>query len=384
MQKLIFLITIAAVSFSSCRVIPYYTTVDKMVGINPGMKLDAVSATLGVNPHGYYLDVNNGKKIVVYKYKHRYHKVLKIEVPTEHGLAGGSPRFRKPSNAYFVFDQYSGKLEGYITDLGRKSGEDLLMEESYLRLFLNNPGKMRKLKSGSAKSKSGLRSSLKKKAGKVKRSKSQSSSKDKLKANRTPKGASAKSKKKDASSRSSAKLQNSEKVSTISFGSGLSFFITPSSWDNYETTKMPVINSMYDISLNNVVSLGVGLSYQRASGTYDYTYSYEDPWTGFEDITEEVTVSRSKLNLRLRTNFHYGRKEKLDMYSGFGLGLSLDRFNHTSSDPYYLEDASPNYPITLQIIPIGMQYYLTEKSGVHVELGLIGPYVVAFGLTFKL
>ncbi|HIA05312.1 MAG TPA: hypothetical protein EYN71_01115 [Flavobacteriales bacterium] len=150
MRTILLLFTLAIIG-SSCRTVPYYTTVKKMTQIRTGMKLDAVNSTLGISPHDYYLDVNNGKKIMVYKYKHRYHKVLKMEVSKERGLAGGSPRFRKANNAYFVFDQNSGKLDGFITDLGRKQGEEILKDENYLRLFLDDPEKMRGLTSKSSK-----------------------------------------------------------------------------------------------------------------------------------------------------------------------------------------------------------------------------------------
>ena len=151
MRTILLLFTLAIIG-SSCRTVPYYTTVKKMTQIRTGMKLDAVNSTLDISPHDYYLDVNNGKKIMVYKYKHRYHKVLKMEVSKERGLAGGSPRFRKANNAYFVFDQNSGKLDGFITDLGRKKGEKILDEENYLRLTLADPQKIRGLTSKSGRS----------------------------------------------------------------------------------------------------------------------------------------------------------------------------------------------------------------------------------------
>ncbi|HIA35254.1 MAG TPA: hypothetical protein EYN89_00605 [Flavobacteriales bacterium] len=150
MRTIIILFTLAVLG-SSCRTVPYYTTIEKMTAIKPGMKLDAVNSALAVTPHDYYLDVNRGKKIMVYKYKHRYHKILKLEIASERGLSAGAPRYRKPSDAYFVFDQNSGKLEGYITDLGRAKGVDVLNNENYLKLFLKDPEKMRGLSSGNKK-----------------------------------------------------------------------------------------------------------------------------------------------------------------------------------------------------------------------------------------
>ncbi len=150
MRTILLLFTLAVLG-SSCRTVPYYTTIEKMTAIKPGMKLDAVNSALAVTPHDYYLDVNRGKKIMVYKYKHRYHKILKLEIASERGLSAGAPRYRKPSDAYFVFDQNSGKLEGYITDLGRAKGVDVLNDENYLKLFLKDPEKMRGLSSGNKK-----------------------------------------------------------------------------------------------------------------------------------------------------------------------------------------------------------------------------------------
>ncbi len=66
----LFLVTLV---FSSCSniIVPYYTTVDKMTKVNPGMTKENVVTTLGVEPYEIFHGIEGGCEIHQFKYKHK-------------------------------------------------------------------------------------------------------------------------------------------------------------------------------------------------------------------------------------------------------------------------------------------------------------------------
>jgi hypothetical protein len=58
---------------------PRYTTVDQIYNLNIGMTMDEVSMTLGVKPYDIYTSFENGYKVLIYNYKHKYMNVDSID-----------------------------------------------------------------------------------------------------------------------------------------------------------------------------------------------------------------------------------------------------------------------------------------------------------------
>ena len=122
MKRILHLLLVILV-FSSCSniIIPYYTTVDKMTKINPGMSKENVVTTLGIEPYEIFHGIENGCEVHQFKYKHAEFK---------HGTLNsyqnikGAKRYVDPSNVYIYYRD--GKVESLVTDDGKKGGSMVL------------------------------------------------------------------------------------------------------------------------------------------------------------------------------------------------------------------------------------------------------------------
>lgn len=184
-------------------------------------------------------------------------------------------------------------------------------------------------------------------------------------------------------STTSVQAQNEKGQMAISVGAGQSLLGSIYNSAEFENVKViPVINGMFDFAVSDVVSMGIGLSYQSIST--DVNSFYLDPTTNTY-IDETVTESLNKLNVGVRMNFHYARGiDGLDMFSGFRLGYTNWGVSSTSSDPNYVESVSFNMPFALQLVPVAVRYYFTDMIGIHLETGIIGPYMIAGGISLKM
>ncbi|MEN0045829.1 MAG: hypothetical protein AAF806_02085 [Bacteroidota bacterium] len=149
---------------------------------------------------------------------------------------------------------------------------------------------------------------------------------------------------------------------------------------------VPAIQLSYDYGLAKWFSLGAGVSYQRLG--FDFTdFSYTDGQNQNNQVGD-LSVDANRLNITLRTLFHYGNSDKIDMYSGFRLGITSWGLNVDASDPDIEEDfqTSPFAGIvpTGQIIPFALRAYLSEKLGLSFELGIGAPHAIALGLNYRM
>ena len=178
-----------------------------------------------------------------------------------------------------------------------------------------------------------------------------------------------------------ANAQNEQGQLVISAGAGQSLM------DNFVSGlenigEIPVINGMVDFAVSDLISLGLGISYQSVWGEDSNSYTLNNA-TYYENVTQTWT----KLNVGVRMNFHYARSisDKLDLYSGFRVGYSNWTKDNDSSDPDYVSLIDEiKLPFAFQIVPIGARYYFTDMIGIHFETGVIGPYYAAGGVSFKL
>ena len=128
----------------------YYTSVEKIYKLEKDMSYLKVNDVLGIQPYDIYVDFNNGKKIVTYLYKNRYHEVENTLTDSEKGLNGGTPKYLTSSeddqSLYCVFDQNTQLLNSYVSDIGRNKASQVLKDEQNLKSYVKNPSKPRKLK----------------------------------------------------------------------------------------------------------------------------------------------------------------------------------------------------------------------------------------------
>jgi hypothetical protein len=145
MRKSLLLLSSALLFLTlSCSktVVPNFTTVDEIYNLKPGMSLSQVNQTLGVLPHEFYTNFQDGSKVVEYKYRRKYQRVSIKQAP--YVLNSGSERFRDEESVFVVFDAQSGKMRNFVTTAGRKSALKELNNSYNLSLIQENPIRFRK------------------------------------------------------------------------------------------------------------------------------------------------------------------------------------------------------------------------------------------------
>ena len=126
-----------ALIFSSCSnvIVPYYTTVDKITEVDPGMSKDQVVETLGIAPYEIFHGIEGGCEIHQFKYKHKEisHGTLNSYSSNNNGVE----RFVDPSNLYIYYRD--GKVESLVTDAGKKGGSMVLSFAKELQSACDGP-----------------------------------------------------------------------------------------------------------------------------------------------------------------------------------------------------------------------------------------------------
>ncbi|MEM8528827.1 MAG: hypothetical protein AAGG68_29600 [Bacteroidota bacterium] len=148
----------------------------------------------------------------------------------------------------------------------------------------------------------------------------------------------------------------------------------------------PAFQIAYDYGVAKWFSIGIGASYQRLG--FDFTdFTYTDENGQVNDIGD-LNINANRLNLTLRPLFHYGNSDKIDMYSGFRVGITNWRLGFDTSNPNLEEDLkdSPFFGIvpTAQLIPFALRAYLSENFGLSFELGIGAPHAIALGVNYCL
>jgi hypothetical protein len=145
MKKQIILILLAFTSVICCKaqILDNCTTIEEIFKLNKGMSFQTVSNTLGVQPYEFYVNFENGNKVVVYRYMKQYQEVASKDVNARKGLTGGKEKFKGASDLYVVFDTPTGEMLFYITDLGREKAGEILGSSNQLKLIKEDPIKFK-------------------------------------------------------------------------------------------------------------------------------------------------------------------------------------------------------------------------------------------------
>lgn len=128
------LIAVSVSLFTSCipsKLIPMYTSVEKLANLNPGMSKDEALSTLD---NLYPFDILNGEsnlcEIHHYKYKHLYQNVSG-DVTAEKSLRGGAARYMQEKDAYLVYKD--GKLYSITSSIGNSDFGKLMADIQNLK-----------------------------------------------------------------------------------------------------------------------------------------------------------------------------------------------------------------------------------------------------------
>lgn len=122
---------------------------------------------------------------------------------------------------------------------------------------------------------------------------------------------------------------------------------------------------------------GIGVDSWFAQSNLNFNlYSSKD------SVTYHHHYSTTKFASILTFNAHYGKGDKFEGYSSFGIGYSHRTFKFDSDDPNFTHaDVRSPIPIAMRF-STGMRYYINRFVGINAAFGIGGP-LISVGMTAK-
>lgn len=175
--------------------------------------------------------------------------------------------------------------------------------------------------------------------------------------------------------------------STVSIGVGQSMvktlsdiFLNNNTFDstglNY--TALPAFYVNYDFQVNEFFSVGAAGSFQLFK---------------LKNTTTSEFVQINRTNIGIRALFHYGKSDKMDMYSGVRLSTTMwDLSTNITGDPSvteFVDDLNSSkffnkaVVIAPQIVAFGIKGYFTDMFGAHLEFSIGSPYYLSGGVNMR-
>ena len=131
----------------------------------------------------------------------------------------------------------------------------------------------------------------------------------------------------------------------------------------------------FEFAASDVVGLGISINYASKHGDYISKF----PNTYLNPVT--LDIMRTSINARI--NFHFFTEEKLDMYTGVGIGYRFGSYNFLR---YGSKEKNNTYEISYPLgfeMTVGLRYYFSKLFGVYMEMGLARSLIQA-GIVFKM
>ncbi len=173
---------------------------------------------------------------------------------------------------------------------------------------------------------------------------------------------------------SSAFAQDYKSTATANVGVSLvgrfiSFVVNVDTIGGYSAT--PAMQLTYDYMVTDFLSAGAAASFQQFK---------------FSDNEASFTIKR--MNFAVRALFHYGKSDKLDMYSGIRLGMTNwgYKIDVPTNDPTLtaLQDSKlSGFGFAPQLVAFGIRGYFTDHIGANVEFAIGAPYYMTGGVNYR-
>ncbi|RLD53091.1 MAG: hypothetical protein DRI94_00965 [Bacteroidetes bacterium] len=164
--------------------------------------------------------------------------------------------------------------------------------------------------------------------------------------------------------------------STVSADAGISLIgvlmravVNVDTIDGYSAT--PAMQLSYDYMVTDFLSAGAAASFQQFK---------------FSDTEGSFAIKR--MNFAIRALFHYGKSDKLDMYSGIRLGMTNwgYKIDIPTNDPTLtaLQDSKfSGLGFAPQLIAFGVRGYFTDNIGANIEFAVGAPYYMMGGVNYR-
>ncbi len=197
----------------------------------------------------------------------------------------------------------------------------------------------------------------------------------------------------------SATAQNAEYANSISVNAGLNVLqfsglalrlIPANVRDNVTLTNSASFGIAYDRAINDRFSVGGSLHFNKGTATFQDAFQFNN-----QTVSGLIKGGYTRVPIMIRGLVHYGKNEKLDMYSGLGLGASIWKAKISANGSLQTnitdKDLSKNlYGVptgtalpTAQLIAFGARYFPTPNLGIGGELAIGTPYYLALNISYR-
>jgi opacity protein-like surface antigen len=197
----------------------------------------------------------------------------------------------------------------------------------------------------------------------------------------------------------SVSAQNQDFPNALTFNAGLNFYqlggflvssLPSNVRDNVSLKTTASYGLAYDRAINDRFSVGGSIHYNGGTATFQDAFQFKG-----QTVSGLVKGTYSRVPIMIRGLVHYGKNEKLDMYSGLGLGVSIWKAKvsgngslQTSITDQDLKDNLRGIPTgtaipTAQLIAFGARYYPVPNIGIGGELAIGTPYFLALNVSYR-
>lgn len=190
--------------------------------------------------------------------------------------------------------------------------------------------------------------------------------------------------------------QNADYKHVVSASAGLNGFQILALFDNLETSEnilnlnikaTPSYGFTYDYGVNKWFSLGGGAAYNKFSLNADVQDLLKEDSTTY---TGPVDLKLSRTNVGIRPLFHYLNDGRLDLYSGFRLGVNIFTLSLKANEDGLIPGEitgdlrESGATVAFQVIPFGLRGYITPNLALGFETGLGAPHYLSAQLSYRL
>lgn len=150
----------------------------------------------------------------------------------------------------------------------------------------------------------------------------------------------------------------------LNIGLGFGGYYNYGYFSGSDHSQIPTIFLSYDQGIiadvgPGIVGIGGFLGYSSSTASYDYVgYSWKWSWTNFV--------------IGARGTYHWPvENEKVDLYGALGLGLWMQKYSYTDTDPFWdgSLDVDETYMDLYYAFSVGGKYMFSPNFGVFGELG---------------
>ncbi|PCJ66780.1 MAG: hypothetical protein COA58_04795 [Bacteroidetes bacterium] len=145
---------------------------------------------------------------------------------------------------------------------------------------------------------------------------------------------------------------------------------------NETRTKTPVFTIGADYTKGGNFSIGVITGYQRINLNVTDT---------FNNFLESGDVNRFYLGIR--GLWHYGKSDKIDLYSGVKIGIvafSTGAISGPQAKKSVIKRENNRTRTSFGIIPIGARFLITDNLGGHIQMSIGAPTFLSVGMNYRI